>query len=439
MLALNFFCINGNSMNLHTIYQGDTLEVLKTFPDESVDCIVTSPPYYGLRDYGIEGQIGLESSLDAYLEKMLTITAELKRVLKSSGTMWWNHGDSYGTASGAGVRTGKQATNRGTQTNENWQRNGKPGVAGYEKSLLLQAHRLAIGMIDKQHWILRNAIIWHKPNCMPSSVKDRFTVDYEPVFFFTKSKEYWFEQQFEPYTAPLNRWGGATLVDKGNGRWDQGTGQNAYRDRAMRPCALGRTKRCIWRIPTKSSGGLHFATFPPVLIETPIKAGCPKQICNHCGKARKPIFSGSSHQAFNIRVRDVQAGRQKHLDRVASEKEVRQYREGSSHVGEGRKFVGYSDCGCGAGWHPGIVLDPFMGSGTTAEVAQRLGRNWIGIELNPEYVRLAKLRLSKVSLPTVRSHVDELHHWPTANGTVGDDNHRQAPDCYRFRSPESEN
>jgi DNA modification methylase len=161
--------------------EGDALSVLKTLPDESIDMILTSPPYYGLRDYRVEGQIGLEPTLDEYLYKMLAVTAELKRVLKKTGTMWWNHGDSYGTGSGAGIRNGKQAKNLGTQSNENWQQNGKASIQGYEKSLLLQAHRLAIRMIDEQGWTLRNILIWHKPNVMPSSADDRFTVDIESI------------------------------------------------------------------------------------------------------------------------------------------------------------------------------------------------------------------------------------------------------------------
>ena len=359
------------------------MEVLRTFPDESVDCIVTSPPYYGLRDYGVEGQLGLELSLEEYLDKMLAITAELRRVLKTTGTMWWNHGDSYGTASGAGVRDGLQATNRGTQTNGKWQREGKPGTAGYEKSLLLQAHRLAIRMVDQQRWILRNAIIWHKPNCMPSSVKDRFTVDYEPVFFFTKHKTYWFEPQYEPQQD----WG---LRDRSNGKYRQAGLANGLSGK-LNP--LGRNKRSVWRIPTQRYPEAHFATFPRKLIETPIKAGCPEMICKRCEEPRKAIFTGNSQQAFNIRVRDVQAGREKHRDRTATQEEIESYREGTTHTGEGRRLVGYTDCGCDAGWRPGIVLDPFMGSGTTAEVAQKLERDWIGIELNRAYVKLAEQRL----------------------------------------------
>jgi len=319
-------------VELNKIYLGDTLEVLKSWPDEFVDCIVTSPPYFGLRDYGVEGQIGLEKTFDEYLKKMLLITNELKRVLKKTGTLWWNHGDSYGTGSGAGVREGKQATNRGTQTNEGWQKEGKASVPGYEKSLLFQNYRLIIRMIDEQKWILRNTIIWHKPNCMPSSVKDRFTVDFEPVFFFTKSKKYYFETQYEPYQGPINRWGGnyfnlrvpnakkAKSSQYIASEKEQQQYAIAARSRNMRPDERGRNMRSIWKIPTKPYASAHFATFPPALIEVPIKAGCPKN---------------------------------------------------------------------------GIVLDPFMGSGTTAEVACYLGRNYIGIELNPEYIKLAEKRLKQ--------------------------------------------
>src|SRR3990167_4249257 len=156
----------------NTILCGDALLELQKIPTESIDAIVTSPPYYGLRDYGVEGQIGLEKTLGEYLGNMLSITAELKRVLKKTGTMWWNHGDSYGTKSG------------GTQQLVDCEKSTQYGQIKYnsekfavsqdrdkgvpEKSLLLQAHRLAIRMIDEQAWILRNQIIWHKPNVMPS-------------------------------------------------------------------------------------------------------------------------------------------------------------------------------------------------------------------------------------------------------------------------------
>ena len=303
---------------------GDSLEVLKTLPADSVDCIITSPPYYGLRDYGVEGQIGLEKTLAEYLDRMLTIPAECKRILKPVGVMFWNHGDSYGTGSGTGIRNGKQATVRGTQMNKTWQREGKKKIIGYEKSLLFQNFRLAIRMCDEQKWIARNLLIWHKPNVMPSSAKDRFTVDFEPVFFFSKSKKYWFETQYEQYAEPMNRWGGDNLKANGKSEWDNETGQTIYRDRNMRPNSLGRNKRAVWKIATHPFKEAHFATFPEALIEPMIKAGCPQG---------------------------------------------------------------------------GVVLDPFFGAGTSGMVAKKLGRNFIGIELNPDYIEIANKRLASIQSP----------------------------------------
>lgn len=277
------------------ILLGDAAEIIRKLPDESIDCVVTSPPYWALRDYSVDRQIGLEPDFRQYVEKLCEVFDEVKRVLKSSGTCWVNLGDTYGTGSGAGVRIGKQATNRGTQYNRKWQEKGKAGVKGMEKCLLQIPARFAIAMCDRG-WILRNEIIWHKPNAMPQSVKDRFTVDFEKIFFFVKSRSYLFETQYDPYTKLLNHLDG------------------------NRPVAVGRNKRCIWSINTRPQKDAHFATFPPALVETPIKAGCT----------------------------------------------------------EG-----------------GIVLDPFIGSGTTAEVAHLLGRNFIGIELNPDYVIIANKRLGR--------------------------------------------
>src|SRR5262249_37925237 len=148
---------------------------------------------------------------------MLVVTAELRRILKPTGTMWWNHGDNYNSTPAGNKIDWKQKNGWGTYEDlfirHTQGRKEKPTQKRYiksypEKCLTLQAHRLAIRMIDEQGWILRNTIIWHKPNVMPSSVKDRFTVDYEPVFFFTKSKKYWFERQFEPHTSGTHSRGG---------------------------------------------------------------------------------------------------------------------------------------------------------------------------------------------------------------------------------------
>lgn len=303
------------------ILLGDALTILRKLPNESIDCVMTSPPYWALRDYEVTGQIGVEPGFQEYIEKLCRIFDEIKRVLKPTGTCWVNMGDTYGTGSGSGVRTGKQATNRGTQYNRGWQEKGKAGVKGMGKCLLQIPNRFAISMCERG-WILRNEVIWHKPNAMPQSVKDRFTVDFEKLFFFVKSQSYRFETQFEPYTKPLNRWGGTRLIANGTSEWDKGTGQKNYRSRNMRPNDAGRNKRCVWSINTHPQKDSHFATFPPALVEIPIKAGCL----------------------------------------------------------EG-----------------GVVLDPFIGSGTTAVVARSLGRIYIGIDLNPAYVAIAKKRLGRAS------------------------------------------
>lgn len=296
-------------MELNKIYQGDTLEVLKTFPDESVDMVITSPPYYCLRDYGIAGQIGLEKTYQEYLGKLIAIFDEAKRILKPMGSCWVNIGDTY-------------------SGNKNGNTNGK--VSDYlkeesigihkraeltEKCLLQIPNRFAIMMTD-HGWILRNEIIWHKPNAMPDGVLDRFTVDFEKLFFFTKNKNYCFEQQKVPMkTMDVNPPRGSTAVlgQKNSGRRNAVTDENKTSD-------FMKNMRCVWTIPTKPFKGSHFAVFPEALVEMPIKACCPEN---------------------------------------------------------------------------GIVLDVFMGSGTTGVVAKKLGRNFVGIDLNEKYVLMAEQRTRK--------------------------------------------
>ena len=171
---------------------GDTLSELKKLPDECIDTIITSPPYWGLRNYGIEGQLGLEPTIEEYLEKMLEITAELKRVLKKTGSMFWNHGDSYCGGHPGGSIHGEITGDRYNESNIPQKTDGRPQgkMEDYqEKCLIMQNERLALKMIDEQGWILRNRIIWYKPNAMPSSVLDRFKNSYEPVYFFVKNNE----------------------------------------------------------------------------------------------------------------------------------------------------------------------------------------------------------------------------------------------------------
>jgi len=409
---------------INRIVRGECLEVLKQLPDESIDCIVTSPPYYGLRDYGMKKQIGLESTFEEYLQNMLAVTAELKRVLKKEGTLWWNHGDCYGGAQGKFAGWPDQQLRNG----EKIPNHRKP--KNLAKCLLMQPYRFAQRMIDEQHWILRNIIIWHKPNCMPSSAKDRFTVNYECVFFFVKNKKYFFDQQLVPVKqSSIERLARAV---SNNHKWVNGPDGHT-KDRLNRPrsnqtkhykgagnsarennCAIashqfaggdylvspfdpekGRNMRSVWSISSKPFSEAHFAVFPPELVETPIRAGCPEFVCKRCGKGREKILEGRSRNAFGLTARDAKAGRLKAKWGVLQKPmpHHEKYEGDKAYAGKGKKFVGYTDCGCNAGFEPGIVLDPFMGSGTTALVASRLGRKYVGIELNPDYIEIAEKRL----------------------------------------------
>lgn len=306
------------------IIHGDCLEELKKMPDESVNCVVTSPPYWNLRDYGVAGQLGLEKTFQEYITKLCDIFDEVRRVLRKDGTCWVVMGDTYsGSSNGSGDKTQKE---RNHIKRENFdkiylgQKSGKTSLL--DKCLCQIPSRFAIEMTNRK-WILRNEIIWHKPNCMPSSVKDRFTVDYEKVFFFTKSKRYFFEMQYEPLSAASLKDFNArkTFRNKGSNNVYACPGEGRDRSEFYRP-ELGRNKRCVWSITTKPFREAHFATYPETLIEPMIKAGCP--------------FGG-------------------------------------------------------------VVLDPFFGAGTTGIVAKKQGKEFIGIEINEDYCKMAARRIASVS------------------------------------------
>lgn len=310
---------------LNKIINGNSLEVLKTLPDGIIDCCVTSPPYWGLRDYGHDEQLGSEEHFELFITNLCNIFDEVKRVLKPEGTCWINLGDTYG---GSGSGTTKNADT--SKYVENSKQvyvlpNGTAKASQFRgtnlnKSLLMIPERFAIEMISRG-WILRNQIIWHKPNQMPSSATDRFTVDFEKMFFFTKSPQYYFEQQLEPYETELDRWGGEQKRNPKNEKFDPAEKANANslaRTRDMRPNKDGRNMRTVWSINTEPCADAHFATYPQKLVLTPIKSGCPEN---------------------------------------------------------------------------GLVLDPFFGSGTTGIYALKAGRKYLGIELNPEYVKIAEKRL----------------------------------------------
>lgn len=308
---------------INKIICGDSLEILKTIPSESIDCVVTSPPYWALRDYGVRGQIGLEPNIAEYLEKLTLIFDEIKRVLKPSGTCWVNFGDTYANKTKGGQRNKLQGNMFDSLTKRATFDKLETSLAVPPKSLCLIPSRFAIRMIERG-WILRNEIIWHKPNAMPQSVRDRFTVDFEKVFFLVKSRNYYFHQQYEPLKNPneLKRRYISPFDTHKYWKFDRKATNSLEKIKASQKEILkrGRKKRSVWTIGNGQSISSHYAVFPEKLIETPILAGCPAN---------------------------------------------------------------------------GVVLDPFMGSGTTALVAKKLKRNFIGIELNPEYVKIARNRIKE--------------------------------------------
>ena len=305
-------------MQLNIIHNIDCLTGLRQLPDNCVDCLVTSPPYWSLRSYDCDGQIGLEDDFNDYITRLIDVFAEIKRVLKKTGTCFVNLGDTYGGA-GHGYDTKWRKSKERYKLMGDNNKTGRLINTSLNKSMLLLPYRFAIWMVESG-WKLRNIIIWHKPNQLPQGVFDRFTNDFEPVFFFTKTNKYFFNQLFERYEKPLARWGGDNLVANGTSEWSEGTGQRVYRNRKLCPNPQGRNMRCVWSINTKGEKEKHYASYPQKLIGRLIEAGCP----------------------------------------------------------EG-----------------GIVLDPFMGSGTTAVVARKLNRNYIGFELNAEYVEIANRKLNR--------------------------------------------
>lgn len=341
---------------------GDVREQLQSLPTDSFDCVVTSPPYWGLRDYGVAGQIGLEPSLGEHLEVMVQVFEEVRRVLKPTGTLWLNYGDCYATspngrsaadtnAAGNDDRTfrDKPFSTVGPILNRDRQNvlqtKHKGGTSpksriesgGYlkPKDLCMIPNRLAIALQEAGWWV-RSEIIWHKPNPMPESIKDRPGTSHEKVWLLSKSQRYFYDnkavaepasyvgvtgQDANGFKNPLRFAGKMAESSKQDGHGSRHAGFNKRWDESedRGECSDTRNLRNVWTIATAAFADAHFATFPPKLAEICIKAGCP----------------------------------------------------------EG-----------------GHVLDPFGGAGTTGMVADRLQRDATLIELNPEYAEIARKRIN---------------------------------------------
>lgn len=266
-----------------TIIVGDSRKLLPTLPSNRFQCCITSPPYWGLRDYGIEGQIGAENNFEEYITHLVFVFREVRRVLRPDGTLWLNIGDSYTS----GNRGWRDADSKNPARGMSYRPPNPEGLK--DKDLIGIPWRLALAL-QADGWYLRSDIVWHKPNCQPESVKDRPTRSHEYVFLLSKCEDYYydFEAVQEPTSEPGKR----------------------------------RNRRSVWSLNTEGSTEAHFAMFPPSLVKLCMEAGSPRG---------------------------------------------------------------------------GMVLDPFMGAGTVGVVALQLGRACVGIELKPEYAKIARKRIAAVT------------------------------------------
>ena len=503
------------------ILVGNNMDKLKEINDSTVDCVVSSPPYFGLRDYGVEGQFGLEETLEEYIEKTVLLFEELRRVLKPQGTVWWNLGDSYANKSSAWGGRGKNSILNNTGLENKQRRNTIVPKGLKAKDLMMIPARVAIAL-SENGWYLRSEIIWHKPNPMPESVKDRPTSAHEKIYLFAKNKKYYYdadairvpqkqdsiaragrdvwknnkidtgnysipnvesakklnqkvidtvEEGKIPMANKRNVWTTKYESDEEEKMYRQGMsktrGENVVFVRTKLPTQedfvkfiklktsikqldeetnikkttiehwfrndesgfafpsvedwkairdyvndwskefesmdegltyveshldsiesnpLGKNKRNVWTVTTKPFKGAHFAVFPTDLIEPCIKAGSSEHgCCSECGNPyeRDTKVVSVPQRTTRDNMVGVIPGRDK-TSRMNS-------KEMESLVREERGWI--ATCKCNADVVKSVVLDPFGGSGTTGLVANNLGRNAILIELNEEYVEIAKKRI----------------------------------------------
>jgi DNA modification methylase len=396
-------------MNSISLIQGDSLTVIKSLPSNSVHCVITSPPYWGLRNYGVDGQIGLEPSFDEFLDLLVELFREIKRVLHGSGIMFVNMGDSYNSD-----------LTRGHFGNQYKKRNEPHGVKRntikklHPKNLLGQAWRLAFALQD-DGWILRSDIIWHKPNPMPESVTDRPTRAHEYLFLFSKSGSYFYDADAirEPQKTFIARAPGPkaqNIADKlvGGKAHSEGGFNSRRQDRGIEYNPLGKNRQSVWTIPTQPFEGAHFATYPIKLVEPCVKAGtsekgcCPKCLAPWHKLKEKDELIGSAFRDGPDNTNNSTFKVRKRADAPGAEVSAKSiFRTG---IMQTYKTVGWApSCSCDAGEPiPCTVLDPFSGSGTTALVAARHFRSAIGIELNPEYLEMARNRIAS-DLPLFNS------------------------------------
>jgi len=337
------------TLEANVVHTGDCLEVLGEMPADSVHMAMTSPPYWQLRDYGHDDQLGLEPTADEYVENIASVLDEVKRVLRADGSLWLNLGDTYD-----------------------------------DKDLQQIPARVALEC-QRRGWTLRNRVTWVKPNPMPNSVKDRLNTTTEAVFHLTPSKRYWYDldairEPHETSTKPRQV--------EGAGAQDGAASAQVREDRdyttACHPA--GKNPGDVFEVTTKPFPDAHFAVYPPELCEKPIKATAPPQVCVKCGSPYE---------------REVE--REERGDNLGERDDPRVHEDSSANLAQApndweppeTEFKGWTptcDCETDA-TEPGVVLDPFAGAGTTLLKAKELGRRFVGIELNAEYADMARARI----------------------------------------------
>ena len=411
--------------------------------DGCVQTCVTSPPYWGLRDYGVSGQIGLEATPEAYVATMVGVFREVRQVLRDDGTVWLNLGDSYagGNKGNRGeIRpSDKQATNKGSQATRRRDggfltpaRNGGSGLEAKQllgipwrvafalqgfaivpfRSFSVWADELRVARLAQDWeaveivemklrsmgllaglaadgWWLRNDIIWAKPNPMPESVTDRPTRSHEYIFLLAKSERYFYDADAirdEAAESSIARISQPNFANQTGGAKDYANGVNPSRSarKALENFALnpGRNKRDVWTINSEPTPEAHFATFPQKLVEPCILAGTSeKGCCAVCGAPRVRVTEKVEGEPENYHGSSFSTGKTgaNGLDRVSSAP------RGSSVTASWRP-----SCSHDAPSVPCLVLDPFLGSGTVGKVAERLGRRWVGLELSADYIAIAE-------------------------------------------------
>ena len=363
------------------ILQGNCIETIKKLEDLSINTCITSPPYWGLRNYNDEEkQLGMEDTPEKFVDNLVKVFREVKRVLQDDGTVWLNLGDSYARTGGDSSQKGRHWDDRKNNPNTGHNRYAKD-IGLKQKDLVGIPWRVALAL-QQDGWYLRQDIIWHKPNPMPESVKDRCTKAHEYIFLLSKNVKYYFDNEAIKEDAKFPKGpNSAHKIRKGCDDPKMKTRTGLHKIGANPK----KNKRSVWTITTKPFKGAHFATFPKDLIEPCVLAGCPEKICVDCGKPYERVMQKPKQL-------EVKRGRRAGTDDRLIGGVLDKYTRENPPIDLGLQ----KQCDCETNeTKAGTVLDPFGGSGTTGIVAVNHNRNAVLCELNQEYIGLAKDRINQ--------------------------------------------